>query len=148
MGASGWWYVTPYQEDFGQALGALRAEVLASGDYVDPSKWGMPALRSPDDLFENEIYWEFLGACGTHSVLDVNRVIDAEAEPGFGTVRPAGPEAILERYGTDQPTRDDLADPDEQLPMMDTMPRWSGSCMVLYADGVPDEIVFWGVSGD
>ncbi|MGA4541134.1 hypothetical protein ACPA54_14205 [Uniformispora flossi] len=148
MGASSWWYVTRYQEDFGQALRVLQDEVLASGDFVDPAEWGMPVLRSPVDLFENEIYWEFLGTCGTHSVLDVNRVIDAEAAPELGAVLPVSAAEVVERYGTDQPTRDDLADPDEQLPMMDSMPKWSGSCMVLYADGVPDEIVFWGVSGD
>lgn len=148
MGASEWSYVTRYQADFGQALRALQAEVLASGEFVDPAKWGMPVLRKPDDLFENEIYWEFLGTCGTHSVLDVNRVIEAAAAPEIGAVVPVSAEAILAAYGTDRPTRDDLRDPAEGLPMMDELPRWTGACMVLYADGVPDEIAFWGVSGD
>ncbi|MEV6056493.1 hypothetical protein [Streptomyces sp. NPDC052107] len=149
MGASGWRYVTPYQSDFGAALQTVRAQVLASGEYYGPTEWGLPAPASPDDLLENEVYWEFMGTCGTHSVLDVDRVIAAEDEHDFGTVRPLSVTAIRAGFGSDQPSLADFGGMDfEALDNLEETPKWSGHCMVLYADGVPREIAFWGVSGD
>jgi hypothetical protein len=40
VGASGWEYVVPYQDDLGAALDALRRQVFASGEYLKPSFYG------------------------------------------------------------------------------------------------------------
>jgi hypothetical protein len=149
VGASGWRYVTPYQSDFGAALRTLRADVLASGEYYGPTEWGLPAPTSPDELLENPIYWEFMGTSGTHSVLDVDRVIATEDEHDFGTVRPLSLEAIRAGFGCDQPSLADFNDTDfEDLDALEEVPKWSGHCMALYEDGIPRALAFWGVSGD
>ncbi|WP_030411417.1 hypothetical protein [Streptomyces sp. NRRL S-1448] len=149
MGASGWRYVTPYQSDFGAALRTVRAQVLASGEYFSPTEWGLPAPASPGELFENPVYWEFMGTSGTHSVLDVDRVIATEEEHDFGTVRPLSVAAIRVGFGSDQPSLADFngMDPGD-LDALEEAPRWSGHCMALYEDGVPCALAFWGVSGD
>lgn len=139
----------PYQEDLGAALQALRAAEFASGDYCSPTEWGMPAPATVEELFENELYWEFLGTNGTHSVLDVGRVISADEHHGFGTVRPLAASVVQAGFGTDKPSRANFDAMDsEALDALDQVPRWSGCCMVLYQDGIPDGIAFWGVSGD
>jgi len=51
--------------------------------------------------------------------------------------------AIREAFGSDRPTRADFDGVDVEY-----APRWSGHCTVLYMDGIPDEIAFWGLSGD
>ena len=46
MGASGWSYFVPYQPDLQAALDALRAQVLADGDYWWAAKYeSAPARR-------------------------------------------------------------------------------------------------------
>ena len=88
MDASGWEYVVPYQEDLGAALAALHREVFEQGDYVKPSEWSLPDPSSLDDL-KQERYWEFLGNCGTHSIIDVFKVVPVDSDPDeFGTIRP------------------------------------------------------------
>ncbi|MFE3202355.1 hypothetical protein [Embleya sp. NPDC059237] len=149
MGGSGWSYVVPYREDVGAALEALRAEEFAAGHNWSPTDWDLPAPASPDDLWQNELYWEFMGTHGTHSVLDVNRVIDVGEDHDFGTVRPLAASVIREGFGSDRPSRADFDGMDfGTLDALDDALRWSGHCMVLYRDGIPHEIAFWGVSGD
>jgi len=102
VGASGWDYVVPYQEDLGAALDVLRRQVFASGEYLKPSFYGdvfdLPEPGSVDDLFEQEQYWEFANS--------------------------------------------------ERLYEYVTGGRWTGRTAVLWADGAPAEIAFWGYSGD
>jgi hypothetical protein len=50
MGASGWRYVVPYQEDLAAALDALRRQVFADGDFVSPAEEGYPEPASVEDL--------------------------------------------------------------------------------------------------
>jgi hypothetical protein len=50
VGASGWEYAVPYQEDLGAALDKLRRQVFASGDWVKPDYYGdvfdLPSIRN------------------------------------------------------------------------------------------------------
>ena len=155
MGASGWEYVVPYQEDLGAALDALRRRVFASGEYLKPSFSGdvfdLPEPGSVDDLFEQEQYWEFMGTSGTHSIIDVASVIPADfAGEEFGTVRPLSDGEYVELFGVAQPGRADYAAlaSSERLDEYVTGGRWTGRAAVLFADGAPAEIAFWGYSGD
>jgi hypothetical protein len=56
VGASGWEYVVPYQEDLAAALDALCRQVFVSGEYLKPCFYGdvfdLPGPGSVDDLFE------------------------------------------------------------------------------------------------
>ncbi len=147
MGASSWDYYVPYQPDLAQALAALRQQIFAEHDYAltldDDESW--PATMQ--ELFARED----VGYGGTHSILDIDRVIGPHDEDGFGTLRPLT-EAELVRYlGTTTPTRADfdrayaLEGADVQF---DLGQRWSGYAAVLYDGGNPAQIAIWGYSGD
>lgn len=152
MGASGWEYVVPYQQDIGDALDLLRREVFAAGDFVKPSSVsGLPDPASVEDLTEQEEYWEFMGESGTHSILDVLGVIPASsAGQDYGTIRPLSDAEYGELFRTAQPGRADyerLAGT-ERLHDYVTGGRWTGRAAVLWENGAPAQIVFWGYSGD
>ncbi len=155
MGASGWEYVVPYQQDLGAALDALRRQVFASGDFIKPSYYGavfdLPEPSSVDDLFEQERYWEFMGTSGTHSIIDVVNVVPVDFKgEEFGTIRPLSDSECVELFGVAQPGRADFTPLSNsgRLHEYVTGGRWTGRVAVLWADGAPAEIAFWGYSGD
>jgi hypothetical protein len=152
MGASSWQYYVPFQEDLDTALHHLKERVLADGNYYwplegDSCPW--PDLRSPRPqtleeldalLAEND----WLQSQGTHSILDMERVIDADEDVEQRTVEPVPADDVQELTGRDMLTRADvhligrLADK-----------RWFGRCVALHdEEGEPSEIYFWGFSGD
>jgi hypothetical protein len=154
MGASDWEYVVPYQPDLGAALDALRRQVFASGEYVKPSFYGdvfdLPEPRSVDDLTEQEQYWEFMGTSGTHSIIDVpNVVLAGFTGEEFGTIRLLSDAECAELFGATQPSRADYTPlaGSERLHEYVTGGRGTGRAVVLWADGTPAEIAFWGYSG-
>ena len=150
LGASGWEYVVPYQADMAEALGSLRRRVFAEGSFVNPSEIGFPAPESVDDLV-TEPYWEFMGTSGTHSILDVLTVTaaDDEAQP-TATIRPLTPLESQELFGTPRPSRADFgrASDSGQLHEYVHGGRGTGRAVVLWGEGAPAGIAFWGYSGD
>jgi hypothetical protein len=172
MGASVWSYVVEYQPDLGAAFAALQAKVLAEGDYWwavrDASARGFADRpRDIKELFRDEHVQE----SGTHSILDMDRVLGpGEApdygwmaeidnvtsplelsrlfttlgQPEYGTVAPVTAAEALECVGVEKLTRDHL----EAIEDLGGY-RGFGRCAVLHdADGKPDAICFWGHSGD
>src|SRR5690242_12461586 len=98
MGASDWDHYTPYTQDVEAAFRAVRAQAFADGDYY----WaGGPRPSSLDDLFEIEDVQE----SGTHSVLDLDRLVPAGQKPGGGQVSPLTEAELLSYIGTDRPNR-------------------------------------------
>jgi hypothetical protein len=121
--------------------------------------------RTIDELFADERVQE----AGTHSILDMRRVLpegepqkfgwlDAAAtspsgferlfseygEPEYATIAPVTAAEALERAGVEKLTR-------EHLEVIDDLAehRWFGRCAVLHdAAGTPAEIYFWSSSGD
>ncbi|RBY96602.1 hypothetical protein DQ237_08215 [Blastococcus sp. TF02-8] len=146
MGASGWNHVTEYLGDPESSLQALRRQVLASGDYLWDDENDYPAPRPAslaelDEIRRDDDFWEV----GTHSVLDVDRVVpmgpDQEA-----AVQQLDPEDAELAFGTTTPTRETF-----ELAELDVLPwgeRWSGRYQVIYDGGRPTHIAFWGSSGD
>lgn len=144
MGASGWDYIQPYEGDAEIALTRLREHVLAAQDYYwdDDYLGSRPtSLDELDELRAEEEFWEV----GTHSILDVDRVIAADAEDHDGTVRELTAEECRSTFDTDRPSRGDFAAHQHDLPIDR---RWSGYYQLLHNDGVATEIAFWGASGD
>jgi hypothetical protein len=172
MGASGWDYYTEYEADLQRAFEALQARVLAEGDYWWAVE-GKSASDCPDrprtmaELFADQ----HVQQSGTHSILDMSRVlpvgeppkygwvggleevfrsgggreaIERLGRPEFGTIAPVTPAEAIELVGTDRLTR-------EHADALDNLPyhRGFGRCAVLHdAAGAPAEIYFWGASGD
>ena len=148
MGASAWEYYVPYQPDLNAALLQLQATVLAEGSYYwagggaasgqsaehDNLPTSMDELRA-DETAQSE---------GTHSILDMTRVIGPGERPGFGLVEPVTRDEALRCAGTEVLTR-------EHAPLINDLAsrRWYGRCAVLHdASGHPNEIYFFGFSGD
>jgi hypothetical protein len=146
VGKSGWDYVVEYGGDPAAALEELRAATLASGDYFwdDSSEDYFGArptsLAELDALRESDEFWEI----GTHSVLDVDRLIGSSETDRDGTVRELSDEEAVDLFGTATPTREQF----EAAEPVPDVSSWSGFCQLLYADGRPTEIAFWGASGD
>jgi hypothetical protein len=83
----------------------------------------------------------------THSVLDMFGVTRAGEEPEILHAAPLSPEIVLEVFGTERPTRADYDRAAEA--MWDVIEeRGYGHYVVLYREGIADEIAFFGVSGD
>jgi hypothetical protein len=172
MGASGWNYVVGYQADLQAAFEALQAKVLAEGDYWwaardSSARDCADRPRSIEELFADEHVQE----SGTHSILDMDRVLKpgepprygwmAEADgitspadlgrliaelgqPEYGTVAPVTAAEALECVGAEKLTRDHLSALEDL-----GAPRGFGRVAILHdAGGVPDALYFWGVSGD
>lgn len=147
MGRSGWDYVVEYGGDPAAALEQLRTSTLAAGDYfwdetsdeyIGPRPGSLAEL---DALRGSEEFWEI----GTHSVLDVDRLIGSREPDRDGTVRPLTDEEAVRYFGTATPTREQFEAAGAPMPDVE---GWSGFCQVLYADGRPTEIAFWGATGD
>jgi hypothetical protein len=149
VGASGWSYYVPYQADLNAALVQLRDATFASGEYYWPNEFyrrlgaeleDKPRPTRLADLYADDMVQED----GTHSILDMFKVIGPGEEPDYGTVEPLSDREALEHAGTCQLTRHHV-DKIESLASR----RWFGRCAVLHDErGEPAEIYFWGFSGD
>jgi hypothetical protein len=136
MGASGWFYFVPYQQDTKQALQELRQLVftylLASGEFISCGEY--PTPKTIEEALAQA------GDDGTHSILDVDHV------------DPFPQEAYLECFGTEQPTRVQVECAIDGHETWQTirrwMQRWEGYSIIIYDQGIASEIVFVGVSGD
>lgn len=170
MGASGWDYRVPYPGSIEAALIAVQEQILASGDYIWPwdddehgvtdagyaelfeveERQDVPRPSSLADLNaakEIEEFWEE----GTHTILDIDRVITAASDE-VGAIRPLSPEELSRAFGTVQPS---AAEFDRVYQLGEAGPfgvlcgeRWTGRSTVIYKDGTPAEVYFWGSSGD
>ncbi|OPF73803.1 hypothetical protein VT50_0228015 [Streptomyces antioxidans] len=175
MGASGWHYLTRYQGSVGATLTAVQKEVLASGAYNWPwetmAEYGftveesLPRPSSLDEFNtakETEEFWDE----GTHTILDIDRVVPTAGAPepynpdDSGTLRPLRHERVLHHFGTDRPTpaqfeellardRDWSVQPDvDQVLTDECQLRWTGLYVLLYTDGEPGHVGIFGYSGD
>jgi hypothetical protein len=151
MGASGWDYYVPFEPDLNSALRALKEQVLANGEYhwpleadLLPAEFREPrprTLTELDALLEGN---EILQSDGTHSILDMERVIAPGEDAEEGTIEPVSAADARELTGRERLTR---ADVEAIWDLADE--RWFGRCAVLHDDrGEPAEILFWGFSGD
>lgn len=145
MGASGWTYFTPYQADIAAALRAAQTRAIEERDY----DWfradeGQPHPSTAEEIWQCEEFWEV----GTHSILDVTRVVSPDDVHTAGGMRPIPEHEIQHLFGTRRPERVDFDRRSDRGALDFEEPRWGGCCVTLYADGRPSEIAFWGITGD
>jgi hypothetical protein len=140
LGASGWHHVVAHQCDVRAAFSEVQQQVLADGDYYH----GGYDFSSFDDLMvarDDEDFWEV----GTHSILDMMKVIESHEKDEVAAVRVLREDEVLAQFGTAQPTAADL---ERLLATEWNTNRWEGRVTVLYSDGQPTGLGFWGISGD
>jgi hypothetical protein len=147
MGASSWDYVVSYGPDLSEVLTALRQKIFTAQEYYFPNEEdGWPATM--EQLFAaDDVQYE-----GTHSVLDIFRVIESLDKDGYGTLRALRADEQLALFGTAMLTRSTFERAyarRNETALGDHGQRWSGYSAVLHDDdGVPREIAIWGYSGD
>lgn len=160
MGASGWSYVTPYRGDVAESLRELRERVFRDKAYYwwDDFEEDEPRPAAIAGIWASEE----MKQSGTHSILDVDRVVGTTEAPGggnwrtdLGTVRPLAADAIVRHFGTAKPSRaqfEALADNPEAPGFAEFIGEvtmsWTGRYVLLYDNGQPTEVGFWGYSGD
>jgi hypothetical protein len=147
MGGHPYWYFVKYDPDINAALQALRQREFRAGRYNPvipfppfPVTNSSPAPgaghASIDDAMDDA------DADGTRSILDISRV---GAKPDYFTAYPL-PESTLENlYGTRTPSRDIVED---DMEFAEDVERLQCAYIVLWKDGAPDEILFFGYSAD
>ncbi|MGW5638025.1 hypothetical protein [Streptomyces sp. NPDC003832] len=156
MGASGWDYVTGYDGDVEAALGTLRARVFQE-EYGDDGEY-----RSLEGLCEDK---EFMGSEGTHSILDIDRVVATDTPPtplrpaDYGTLRPLAASRVRHHFGTDRPTVEQYEglaaagngatshDAFERSLLGECRMSWTGYYVVLHSDGGATHLGIFGRSG-
>jgi hypothetical protein len=142
MGASGWHYAVPYEDNVAAALFELRQRVFDERDFhiQDPDK--MAALTDPDDALAAQ------PGTGTHSIIDMPGGVADEVTPF--AVSPLTPEQVFEAFGTAMPTSTQIEEwADEHGGYSQYRDGWEGAWLVGYrADGTPETLHFVGASGD
>jgi hypothetical protein len=166
MGASGWAYFVPFQEDVEQALQELRQAVFEHGAYFKPAEFygsileseigknmaphfreqlaadvaNMLARPKPETIDE---VLEQNGESGTHSILDIQTTASF---PDFGVAAPLSPQELSELFGTEEPTAEMIQENINGVQSLRS--RWEGTYIIVYKEGTPSEIFFTGFSGD
>jgi hypothetical protein len=110
MGASAWRYVAEWTGSLESSLRAVQQQDFDEPDSffrAELAKSGLPAPAPLEDLWYDADYDEFMGALGTHSILDtphmgedVMQLTAAETQSAFGVARPT-----RERIGTEPCSR-------------------------------------------
>jgi hypothetical protein len=163
VGASAWQYRISFLADLPSTYRALQERVLAEqafvwdydkGDEDFPDDELIPRPASLDELVEakaalGDEFWE----AGTHSILDTDRVVTVvDPERDLGTIRVLSASELQAHFGTDRPSLDHFQrrfGPGGPAPDDLGAPgKWNGVCAVLYDNGRPAEVAFWGWSGD
>lgn len=141
MGAHPFWYTVKYRQDVDAALEELRQREFSAGRYnpvmpfislpITPSS---PAPGSRHRTIQDAL--DASDADGARSILDINSIAD---KPDFGVAAPLSKEVLESLYGTDQPTR---AAVEANREFFEDIERGHAVYIVLYANGVPSELLF------
>ncbi|MFI0357192.1 hypothetical protein [Actinomadura sp. 9N407] len=138
----------PYNIDVAAALATAREMTFREGDYhwVHDGRWGLPERPRPNSVAE---LWAdpVVQETGTHSVLDIWDVCGSAEESEIAVAAPLTQQTAQRLFGTDRPTRDDYQRA-QGAPWDVVEDRGFGYYVVLYRDNVPDEISFFGTTGD
>lgn len=146
MGASSWDYVVPYRTDIMEAVLNLQRQVFADGDYWKGyhDEFDTGSLDELLALKDGMRFWEE----GTHSILDMDRILVPGAEDEADAIDVFPDDETLRFLGSDQPTRQDFDGARDDILLNADLPRWHGRYVILYEDRKPAQIAFFGYSGD
>ncbi|MEU6574966.1 hypothetical protein [Streptomyces sp. NPDC046805] len=140
MGGNAWTHTGPYQQDLAAAFRQAQDEQLAKDDH------GFPG-RTREELWRDPAWHEYIFTGGTGTVLDQPDLIEATATEDGPFMRPLTEDEVRAWAPDGRPTH---ADWDAALhsDRLDFPGRAQGRCTVLYTDGEPTHIGYWGVTAD
>lgn len=177
MGASGWHYAVPYNDDPEAALQELRHDVFASGDYGvsrqfrgmwplfwrmrGPAKFVVLAIFIAAKTFftiDSAIRWL---ARGCRRPRSIEEAVELAAEAGTHSILDIQSCGQTPDFGLAVPlsaarmrrlfgTDQPTAKDLEQILSVagEDLERWHCICFPLYEDGKPTKLIFVGCSGD
>ncbi len=149
----------PTGGDVAAALRELQEQVLRDGGYYWWDELGEhdPRPASLEAWWASADRWE----SGTHSILDMDRVVAAADPPewrhiaDYGAVRPLSADGAVRLFGTSRPSRaefeavaGDYESPRYEEFMGEVTMRWTGLYVLLHEGERAAEVGFWGRSGD
>ncbi|QMU73107.1 hypothetical protein [Streptacidiphilus sp. P02-A3a] len=141
MGGNGWADTGPYQQDLAAAFRQAQDRELAGDDH------GF-AGRTVVELWEDPEWHEYIFTGGTGSVLDFFEFRAGEGEQdGGGTMRLLADAEVRVWAPGGQPTHAEWQDALHSGKLF-ALGRACGNCTVLYRDGRPSEIGYWGITAD
>jgi len=148
MGGHIYYYTVPYELDIDKALQSLRKREFEAGRYnpvVPFSEFEMDTSLTPAPGKQHASIKEALEASdadGTRSILDIERIGD---RPDYGVAALLPAARLRELYGTDKPSREMVA---QNMDFFEEIERGQAIYFILYANSVPSEIFFAGMSYD
>lgn len=127
-------------------LAATRARVFRDKLYSPVPGHVFETLDALDEFFtaEPDDDWTGEDADGTRSILDI-RDIATELAPGV--TAPLAEDELVALFGTSRPTAPELTAKRESA-IYERLTRGDSLYVVVYADGQPVEVVFYGYSWD
>ena len=166
MGASGWKYFVPYQSDITKSLNELREQVFQSGNYykreafwqdMDEDEYTdeededlrqdwidwlqrMKSMKEPTTI-EELILWN--EEEGTHSIIDITEISPTHE---FGKAAPLDAQQLMNLFSTENPSRSMVEQKVNEIAQL--REGWEATYIIVYENGLPDQIFFTGYTGD
>ena len=146
MGGEPWKIVSPWCSEIERVLHSTRERVFREGSYRQLRRpfTSLDALDaffmepSDEDLESGDAFG------GTESILDI-RAVGTEREPGC--TAPLSTQDVSRIFGTETPSAADLT-PQREAAIYNLLTRGDSYYVVLYANGNPAEVAFYGYSWD
>ncbi|MEU7027039.1 hypothetical protein AB0A60_10175 [Streptomyces sp. NPDC046275] len=140
MGGNAWTQTGPYQPDLAAAFRQAQEASLAEDDH------GFGG-RAIEELWRDPDWHEYIFTGGTCTVLDFPDMIDPTDRSDGPFMRPLTDTEVRAWSPSGQPTYEEW---NEALDTgrLDFPDRAQGNCTVLYHDGRPTLIGYWGVTAD
>jgi hypothetical protein len=147
MGAHPYFYSVKYQPDIEAALQSLRQREFAAGRYnpVEPFLDFPLHANSPSPGAQHESIdaaREEAAEEGTRSILDISSIAN---EPDFCVAAPLSVNALIDAFGTAQPTKNDV---DGKMDFLERIERGHCIYFTIFKDGTATELFFAGYSFD
>lgn len=113
-------------------------------EYYEDQLTRLKQLPEPTTIAEKIKQMLIVNAeSGSHSILDIEGI---SSEPEYMMAAPLSASELTELFGTTQPVRS-LIEAQKEL-LYNLRQSWMATYIVVYKDGLPDELYFTGFSGD
>jgi hypothetical protein len=140
VGGNGWHQTGAWQQDLSAAFRQEQDQELAQDNH------GF-AGRTIEELWKDEDWRKYILTGGTCGVLDQIKVVDPTHSEEGPFMRPLTGAEVRAWCPGGQPTHTDWLDAMEsgRLPFPEPA---GGHCTVLYRNGQPAQVGYWGVTAD
>ncbi|MER7111323.1 hypothetical protein [Streptomyces sp. NPDC000229] len=140
MGGNAWWQAGPYQESLVAAFRQAQEQELAKDNH------GFEG-RTIEELWQEEEWTKYILTGGTGTVLDLIHIVHPTDTARGPFMRPLTDGEVRRWAPSGRPAHAEWVNALE-TERLSYPGRACGNCTVLYRDGEPTEIGYWGVTAD